>query len=1024
MFVTVLNETFDNASLFTTSTGFFSDGEGDFFGISDGAGGGLFGAGTAPSDIKAYTGFNGNFLTGMDLDGEGATLPVTVLWELDIAGLSNLSFSGDFAEFFDDPGDIDPDEFIHVEYQIDGGGFQPLLQFEGADFMTAVNGVFREDTDFDGDGDGTALGNAAQTFTKAIAGSGSTLDLRLSLSLNAGDEDVAVDNFIVMGDDGGASGDTKIYDIQGVGHTSPLVGQTVTAIGIVTAVDSHGFYVQDPNGDGDIATSDAVFVFTDSAPTVAVGDEVEVTGDVSEVTVGGAETRNLSTTQINAVSVSVVSSGNALPAPQLIGSGGRVIPNQTIDDDAFASFDPETDGIDFFESLEAMRVTGQDLIAVAGTNRFGEIFTVANNGAGATGLSQRGTLNISPDDFNPERIQVNNDSDIFNFSFPNVNVGDRLGDVTGVLGYSFGNFEILPTEDFTSNIQSANLQPEISRLARSNSRLTIASYNVLNLDPVVEDVVNVEGQDPGNVDDDEGDGRFDAIAQQIISNLKRPDIIGLQEIQDNTGAEINDGVTSASDTLQKLIDAIAAAGGPTYTFIDNTFITENASGGQPGSNIRTAFLYNPNRVNLLPGSVQTIGGQGVGDTFFDARLPIVATFEFNGQPVTVVNNHFSSKSDSVPILGLEQPFETRQEEITVNGSLDKRQAQSTSVQDFVSTALATDSDTNIVVLGDFNEFEFVSPVTGLESAGLVNLTQRLPENERYSFIFQGNSQSLDHILVSNSLQRDARFDVVRVNAEFAETSSRASDHDPLVVSLRLAALPTPNDDILDGDVGPDAINGLAGNDLIRGFGGNDSLAGSLGNDRLLGGLGNDRLLGGLGNDRAFGQAGADRIFGQDGDDTLNGGIGDDNVNGGGGDDRLFGLAGNDRIFGLNGRDVLIGGVGNDVLNGGADNDVIRGQVGNDRIIAGAGNDRIAGGRGNDVIFTGSGRDIIDLGRADGFDRIKDFSRLDRIRLLGNLSFDDLTIRQVRDNTLLLVGRTRLALLEDTNSAIVTNQRVL
>jgi predicted extracellular nuclease len=122
-------------------------------------------------------------------------------------------------------------------------------------------------------------------------------------------------------------------------------------------------------------------------------------------------------------------------------------------------------------------------------------------------------------------------------------------------------------------------------------------------------------------------------------------------------------------TLQTLIDAIAAAGGPTYEFIDNTFIIDGASGGQPGGNIRTAFLYNPDRVDVVEGSVQPIGDQSSGSAFEGARLPLVADFEFNGQEVTVVTNHFSSKGGSAPILGVEQPFEERQEDPSVNGSL-------------------------------------------------------------------------------------------------------------------------------------------------------------------------------------------------------------------------------------------------------------------------------------------------------------------------------------------------------------------
>ena len=622
---------------------------------------------------------------------------------------------------------------------------------------------------------------------------------------------------------------TAIFDIQGAAHTSPLLGQTVTTTGIVTAVDTNGFYLQDAVGDGNIATSDAIFVFTDSAPGVNVGDELEVAGTVAESTPGGASTRNLSTTRISGVSdITVISSENALPAAVILGQGGRVPPSENIDDDAFASFDPSTDGIDFFESLEGMRVTAQNAVAVSGTNRFGEIFTVVDGGAGASGLSDRGTLNISPDDFNPEKVQIDEDSGVFDFDFPEVNVGDVLGDVTGVVSYGFGNFEILPTEDFTGNIKSPELPPEVSSLVGDDDSLTVASYNVLNLDPIVEDQAKTNNGEARNVDDDLGDGRFDAIAAQIVNNLNSPDIIGLQEVQDNTGGEIVDDVTSASETLQLLIDKIVAAGGPEYEFVDNTFITDEASGGQPGGNIRTAFLYNPDRVDLVEDSVQTIGGQGAGEAFEGARLPLVADFEFNGETVTVVNNHFSSKGGSAPILGVEQPFDQRQEDVSVNGSLDERQAQSAAVQGFVN-GLADDA--NVVVVGDFNEFEFVSPVEELETnSGLINLTNTLPEDERYSFIFQGNSQALDHILVSENLAADAEFDIVHVNSEFAETDSRASDHDPLLTRLTFAA---PVNVIDDGTAGRDSLTGTDGNDRIIGSQGRDTITSGGGDDTFV-----------------------------------------------------------------------------------------------------------------------------------------------------------------------------------------------
>lgn len=622
---------------------------------------------------------------------------------------------------------------------------------------------------------------------------------------------------------GDASGDTPgatnvpdialvrltIMEIQGAGHVSDLVSDTpldpttggngprVLTTGIVTAVDSNGFCMQDATGDGDIATSDAIFVFTDSAPTVTIGDALDVAGDVSDFYPGGQGSGNLSTTQLGGgPEITVLSTGNALPEAIILGANGRPLPSETIEDDSFASFDPEADSIDFWESLEGMLVTAPQPVAVSGTSRFGEVFVAVDGGAGATGLSERGTLNISPDDFNPEKVQIDWD---FGLDPVDVSVGAVFDDITGVVSYDFGNYQINPTEQ-VAVIDPSPLEPEVTELAATENQLTIASYNVLNLDPIVEDQALTNNGEARNVDDDLGDGRFDAIAEQIVSNLGSPDIIGLQEIQDDTGGETGDNVTSAALTFETLIDAIDRADDGVlndssgYAYVDNTFITDLASGGQPGGNIRTGFLYKEERVSLVEGSVQTISSQAPGAAFEGARLPLVATFAFNGEEVTVVNNHFSSKGGSAPIMGVEQDFADRQEDLSVNGSLDERQAQSEAVGDFVSGLLGQDADANVVVVGDFNEFEFVSPVTGLEDAGLTNLTNTLPEDERYTFNFQGNSQSLDHILVSDALAGDAGFDIVHVNSEFAETDDRASDHDPLLALLTI------------GDVAPTTVN--------------------------------------------------------------------------------------------------------------------------------------------------------------------------------------------------------------------------
>ncbi len=566
----------------------------------------------------------------------------------------------------------------------------------------------------------------------------------------------------------------SIPEIQGAAHVSPHVGTTVETSGIVTAVDSNGFYVQDPNGDGDAATSDGIFVFTASTPNVAVGDAVEITGDVSEFTPGGTATRNLSTTQLSNPNVNVVSSGNTLPDAVQIGAAGLTPPDRTIEDDNFTSFDPSADGADFYESLEGMRVTVESPTAIAPTNRFGEIFTAAD---GTDTNSTNGGLVIAADDFNPEKIQIDEDTGILpGFEMPEVDTGAKLDPVTGVVGYGFGNYEIYPTEAF--GVTPSSIRPEVSTIQSGDDTLTVASYNTLNLDPN-----DTDG------DTDIANDRFNAIARQIVGNLRNPDIIGLQEIQDNSGS-LGDGTTSAGETLQRLIDAIAAAGGPTYSYIDNTSITDDANGGQPGGNIRNAFLYNADRVGVEAGSVQSIqdGDQATDpdNPFYDSRLPLAATFIFNGEKITVVNNHLSSKGGSAPIMGTEQPFEGRQDDPDVNGSVDERLDQAIAILRFVEQVML-DPDAEVLLLGDFNEFEFNAPLLTLETL-LENLTLTLDEKDRYSFIFQGNSQMLDHMLVSDGLFGIlSDFDVVHVNADFAETPMRASDHDPLLASFNFGA---------------------------------------------------------------------------------------------------------------------------------------------------------------------------------------------------------------------------------------------
>lgn len=557
----------------------------------------------------------------------------------------------------------------------------------------------------------------------------------------------------------------SISEIQGLGHVSPFDGQKVKTRGAVTAIESNGFYMQSlaEDNDGNSATSDGIFVFIGSRPSVVVSDKVEVEAFVDEYIPGGASSQNLSITELTSAEIAVTGTGYLL-APVIIGEGALMPPTENIDNDGLTNYQPETDGVDFYESLEGMQVVVLNAKSVSPINRFNEIFVVPEHGDYATGTNQRGGLTIQADDYNPERIQIQIDNDFLPDFSEQVNVGDFLGNVTGVFSYSFGNYELKVTQAFS--MTAAELETEVSTIVAEEGQLTVASYNVLNLDPNDQD---------GSADI--ANGQFDRLADNIMNALNSPDIIALQEIQDNSGS-FNDGITDASLTYQTLVNAIIDAGGVSYQYADIA-PENNQDGGQPGGNIRVGFLYNPERVQLLENSLTRL----TGDAFIDSRKSLAADFQFNGEKVTLINNHFSSKGGSTPIFGQVQPF--------VNAREDLRAAQATIVSDYVAELVAEDAEVKVIVLGDLNEFQFNSPLLalkGYESALLTNLMETLPLLERYSYIYQGNTQALDHILASPVLAGRAEFDAVHVNAEFA---NQASDHDPLLAKFNFAEANNP-----------------------------------------------------------------------------------------------------------------------------------------------------------------------------------------------------------------------------------------
>ena len=243
-----------------------------------------------------------------------------------------------------------------------------------------------------------------------------------------------------------------ISQIQGASHRSPYDWQEVHCVtGIVTAVDGGGFYMQSETSDDDPSTSEGIYVDLLAFASVKVADKVMLSGgEIREYNPAGLGENSLSKTSIRTSEVEVLGSGNSLPAPVLIGEGGRTIPDKIIENDvegyvgrSSALFDPEQDGMDFYESLESMRVQVNNALAVSSINSYNEVIVVADRGKHASGLSQAGVLLLAEEDPNPERIMLD---DKF-IKMPDIRVGDVFTQpIIGIIDYDFGNYRILPTD--------------------------------------------------------------------------------------------------------------------------------------------------------------------------------------------------------------------------------------------------------------------------------------------------------------------------------------------------------------------------------------------------------------------------------------------------------------------------------------------------------------------------------------------------------------------------------------------------
>ncbi len=558
---------------------------------------------------------------------------------------------------------------------------------------------------------------------------------------------------------------------------SPFAGQDVFTAGIVTGIKSNGFFLQAPDAaaDADPATSEGLFVFTAATPAVAVGGDVAARGTVSEF---------FGLTQIEA----------SLPGDVVVGGTGASLPAAVTLTTAI--LDP-AGSPGQLERFEGMRMHAASLTSVAPTDGFGEIATVLTGVPRPTREPGISVLEpVPPDptsgvpdcciprfDENPERIVIDSDG-LLGVGGTSLTSNVAIANVTGPLDFTFGAYKLLPDAPLTA----VGGMMGIPVPAPAADEFTVGGFNI-------ENFAGSETQ-----------RRKAALA--IRQLMRSPDVIGHIEILDQPALQ---------SLAQQVNDDAVAASEPNPGY-EALLIQAPAGGTQ-----NVGFLVKTSRVRIdgvsqeRAGDTFTNPANGQNETLHD-RPPLVlrATVEPSGpnpRPAMVVVNHLRS------FIDIES---TSPEGARVRA---KRKAQAESVAGLLQELQTLNPGVAVISIGDYNAYQFndgyTDPIATLkgtptpddqlvvdESPDLVNpnfanLTDSLPPAERYSFIFEGTPQALDHVLVNTvAAAYVQRYAVARGNADFPEVPElfagdptrpeRSSDHDMPVAYFRF---PPPSADL-------------------------------------------------------------------------------------------------------------------------------------------------------------------------------------------------------------------------------------
>ena len=639
----------------------------------------------------------------------------------------------------------------------------------------------------------------------------------------------------------------KIHDIQGSGSTfNPSYSGSQSIEGIVTqafqgATKLNGFYVQEEDADADnnAATSEAIFVYDPSGKfTGNVGDKVQVTGTVKEFTTTSGSTTS-SLTELDATSGTVLNLGaSTLPTVTNI-----QLPVTSVSD---------------LERYEGMLV---NVSAASGNlavteyyqlGRYGEVLlsaTGASNQPGTDARLDQYTQFNAPSvsgysaylaDIAKREIYLDDGSGKQNpdpiifarggnpLSATNtLRGGDTVASISGILDERFEGYRVQTSTGV--NFTPTNPRPTAAPDVGSTATLKVASFNVLNyfndLDTGSNITTNGLTFEPRGAETAaEFTRQRDKIIQAIIGS--GADVLGLMELENN-----GYGSNSAIQDLVNGLNALAGAG--TYSFIN------------PGTSLGTdaiavGLIYKSSKVTPVGAAATMPNGYGTGAFDLVGRKPLAQTFQqiSTGEKFTAVINHFKSKGSSA---GGDGDADAGDGQGFSNGT---RTREAQDLAQWLTTKPTGTTDSDYLILGDLNAYAKEDPLTKLAQSGYNNLLSQTS----YSYVFDGQTGSLDHALASTSLAAQVTGaekwhinadepSVLDYNTNFKTASQqtslynadpyRASDHDPVIIGLNLYSI----------------------NNTITPAASRDPLTGTAGNDRIVGGAGAKTITGGAGNDQ-------------------------------------------------------------------------------------------------------------------------------------------------------------------------------